>query len=314
ILVQYVPHALGTRAVNLGFCWWLASLPKVSIDLMFHEVALTPQLGWPLRRNALAAVQRLMACLATRSASRIFVSIPAWRKTVAPWARDNALVRWLPVPSTVPVVEDDCAISSTRRRLASNDAVAGHFGTYGSLSEILAHTIVDLCHRRGAVTVLLLGRGSCEFANDLIRREPWLNGRLHAAGELTARDLSLHLSICDVMLQPYPDGISTRRTSSMASLAHGRPIVTTSGHLTEPLWHKSSAIAIAPIAEPARLVELTAELLENSAVRSRMSVDARSLYDNCFDLRHTINALRDTQDASIAQSQIESRNLAATQS
>ena len=47
------------------------------------------------------------------------------------------------------------------------------------------------------------------------------------ADGLANEEVSVHLSACDLMIQPYPDGISARRTSAMAALAHERPVVTT---------------------------------------------------------------------------------------
>jgi len=35
-----------------------------------------------------------------------------------------------------------------------------------------------------------------------------------------------------------------RRTSAWSDFAHERALVTTSGHLTEPLWAESGAVAI----------------------------------------------------------------------
>ena len=58
----------------------------------------------------------------------------------------------------------------------------------------------------------------------------------HATGTLSPRALAEHVEACDLLVQPYPDGISSRRTSAMAGLALGVPVVTTTGHLTESLW------------------------------------------------------------------------------
>ncbi len=51
------------------------------------------------------------------------------------------------------------------------------------------------------------------------------------------------------MIQPYPDGISSRRTSAMAGLALGLPIVSTSGHLTETIWAEHAAVVLTPIGD-----------------------------------------------------------------
>src|SRR4051812_9182616 len=39
LLVQYVPHAFGCRAMNIAFVAWLASRRRQPLDIMFHEVA-----------------------------------------------------------------------------------------------------------------------------------------------------------------------------------------------------------------------------------------------------------------------------------
>ena len=62
------------------------------------------------------------------------------------------------------------------------------------------------------------------------------------------------------MLQPYPDGISSRRTSAMAALSHARPVVTTSGPLTEDVWEASGAAVLVPVADATGLAEATAAL------------------------------------------------------
>src|SRR5207247_1260480 len=80
--------------------------------------------------------------------------------------------------------------------------------------------VVSDCH------VLLLGDRSDAICRALTSAHPSLAGRLFATGRLTAGDVSRHVAACDLMLQPYPDGISSRRTSAMVALAHGRAIVT----------------------------------------------------------------------------------------
>ena len=62
------------------------------------------------------------------------------------------------------------------------------------------------------------------------------------------------------MLQPYPDGVSSRRTTVTSLLAHGCAVVTTRGPLTEGLWQESGAVdVVAPT--PAELAQAVMPLL-----------------------------------------------------
>ena len=108
-----------------------------------------------------------------------------------------------------------------------------------------------------------------------IASQPGLAERVHATGTMSANNISLHLSACQLLLQPFIDGVSSRRTAVMAGLAHGIPIVTTSGRLTN-LWAESKAVVLAPGADAAALVKETSELLSDETSRRRLSAAGRS--------------------------------------
>src|SRR6202011_6017268 len=102
------------------------------------------------------------------------------------------------------------------------------------------------------------------------------------------------MSECDLMIQPYADGVSSRRTSIVAALAHGRPVVTTSGPDTEPFWQSSNAVILAA---PSQIPAAVSELVKDQDKRERMGIEAAALYQSRFDLQHTIAALRGTVNA-----------------
>jgi len=295
ILVQYVPHAFGRRGLNLPFCFWLYSLRSRAISLVFHEVAYPFALNQPAAHNALAVVNRLMALLVARAASRIFITTQAWADPVKRMARRATPVRWIPVPSTIPVEPiDACQRAAIRARYnPRGSGVVGHFGTYGRLiRDSLAECIGHLAENEGRCGVLLLGRNSQEFLSELLSVRPEWSERVHALGELSPQALSRHVAACDVMLQPYPDGITSRRTSVMLALAHGIPVVTNAGHLTERFWFGGDAVSFAFNNQPLTLAGSVAELLGNEAKRRRVGRSGQALYSQKFDVRHTISALR----------------------
>jgi glycosyltransferase involved in cell wall biosynthesis len=295
VLVQYVPHAFGWKGMNLPFCCWLFARRRLDITVMFHEVAFRRRVAQPLRHNLLGEVTSLMAKLVARSATRIFVACDAWERMLQPMLPASRSIMSLPVPSNVPVVSDVEATNAIRARYASAGVlVAGHFSTYApTIREYLEVSLPDLLHDP-RLSVILLGRGALEFRELLARRHPAITARLHAPGELASEQVSAYLSACDLMIQPYPDGISTRRTSAMAGLSHGRPIVTTNGRFTEPLWISSRAVATVPDTDLTALAPLAISLLDDDSERQRLGLAASKLYRDRFDLRHTISCLRAT--------------------
>lgn len=297
LLVQYVPHGYGLRAMNAAFCAWLLWRARVrgdAVELMVHEPFL--EFAGSLRQRAAASVQRLMAALLLGSARRVRVSIPAWGELLRPYALGRSVpFEWLPVPSTVPVVEDAARTASVRvRYVAQPDGLlVGHFGTYPPhASEQLARVLVPLLARRENCAALLLGRGGESLRERIVREHPSLGARLHSTGTLHARTLSSHIAACDLLLLPFPDGVSTRRTSAMAALAHAAAVVTTRGRLTEPLWDESRAVALVPPGDAGAMLDATERLLDDEGERARLSSSARSLYGERFDLARTVSALR----------------------
>jgi glycosyltransferase involved in cell wall biosynthesis len=296
ILVQYVPHAFGWKALNIPFCLWLWSRRHVgSIWVMFHEVHFPISREQSARHRLLGRATRFMAKLVARAAERLFVSIPGWEKILKRLAPDSAPVIWLPVPASIPPIEDAKGIAMVRARYAPPgvDFVIGHFGTYAPHIAMPLKTLLPALLRGHATrAALLLGRGGEALRDELVGLYPELNGKLYAAGSLPADDLSMHLSACDVMIQPFGDGVSCRRTSVMNALAHGLPIVTTSGALTESVWAESEAVLLAPAEDVNALTQATEHLLANAEERRRLSFAAVKLYRERFDAGHTIAALR----------------------
>ena len=293
LLVQYVPHAFGWKAANLPFCAWIAARRRERVWIMFHEVAFpfdAQQAPW---LNVLAAVNRVMARMLVRSAERIFVSIPGWRSTIEALADRETPIVWLPVPSGVRVVRDPAASAAVRARYGDGRPIAGHFGTHGSSIRALLADAIPAVVRANDGHVLLMGPRSDEVRREAIGRDPSLASRVHSTGPLAEEAVSAHIVACDLMLQPYPDGISTRRTSAMAALAHGVPVVTTIGWLTEPLWRESEAVALAPAGDAVALAGEAARLLASTDARMRLGDRGRHVYESRFDLVHTLDALRE---------------------
>ena len=168
--------------------------------------------------------------------------------------------------------------------------IIGHFGTFGShLATLLREIAPPLLAAEAAAVFLCVGRGGAEFAAALRHAHPTLAARVLAAGELTPPEVAEHLAACDLLVQPYPDGISSRRTSAMAGLALGRPLLSTRGPLTEPCWEDGAVRLVNTAREmPAQAGALLADERE----LRRLGAAGARLYQERFELRHTIIRLR----------------------
>lgn len=301
ILVQWVPHGYGYQSMNVEFCRWVwnrAARHGDSVEIMLHEPYL--QFGRNWRQIAVALVHRLMTILLLRAACKVWISIPEWEQRWRPYALGRRVpFQWLPIPSGIPVVDNPGGVQTVRRRYASGDGMLiGHFGTYGwPITSLLEPILYALSDQSAHQTVLLMGMRSEEFREELIRKKPRLARLIQATGELSAEDLSCHVAACDLFIQPYPDGVSTRRTSFMASLSHGKPIVTTTGALSEPLWAEAGVLALAPASDVEAFVSLVRRLRADAGERDRLGRAAQKLYQERFDISYTITALRQAAGA-----------------
>jgi glycosyltransferase involved in cell wall biosynthesis len=296
LLVQYSPPAFGCKAMNLPFCLWVAGQSRrIPVWVMFHEVAYPLDPGQPLRHHVLGRANRLMAQILARSAARIFVSIPAWGDLLHLIDAKIGPVTWLPVPSNVATAADDAAAAIIRARYVGDGGgmLVGHFGTFGGLiTQKLDAILPNVLGAVGDRQLLLVGRGSVTHCEAVARRHPNLGVRLHAAEGLSAQGVADHLAACDLMVQPYPDGMSSRRGSGMAGLAIGVPVVTNRGHLTEPFWASSHAVALAGDGSPGEFGATVDALLDDPAARAALGRRAQALYAQQFSIERIVETLR----------------------
>jgi glycosyltransferase involved in cell wall biosynthesis len=296
LLVQYVPHAFGFKAMNVWLCRWVAGRRRAGdrIAVMYHE-AWFPS-GGRLRHRLLHHVTRWMARTLYRAADRVYVAIPTWGELLRQTGDHGPTPVWCPVPSNVPHVEQRELVAMVRSRLVGAEPrgqVVGHFGTYPpAVTAVLGPTIGLLLTGRSSVRVVLLGRGGERFRAALIRDRPDWAGRIVAPGELPADELSVHLQACDLMVQPLPDGVSSRRGSVMAALANGVPVVTTYGQFSESTWRDEPGVALTDNTDPSETATAAIRMLENGAGRAALGLRGRELYERRFALRHTIATLR----------------------
>jgi glycosyltransferase involved in cell wall biosynthesis len=295
LLVQYTPNAWGGKSVNLGFCRWLAARGRGgdAVRVMFHELFHYTRLRERPTRWLLPVVHRAMLRRVLEGCSHVDYSTGEWGRLLAhfPTAREK-MTTWMPVPSTIPVVDDAAGVVALRRQIApEGEAIIGSFGTYGEdLRQRLGAVFPRLVLAQSDRVGLLIGRGGDRFAAQLISAHPRLRGRLVAPGSLDPAGVSRHLQICTVLVQPYPDGLCARRTTAMAAFVHGLPVASNAGSFTEAEM-ASDCAALAQADSPESLVCVAESLLGDTEKRARLGASARRVYERHFALERTIEVL-----------------------
>jgi glycosyltransferase involved in cell wall biosynthesis len=297
LVVQWVPHGYGRKGLNVGFSRWLRRRARSGdrIDLIVHEPFID-FFGGSWRQPAAALIQRYMTWMAMRAAERVWLTIPGWEPRLRlARRRGQPPPRTLPVPGTIPPVHDAGGVAALRANLLDGRArLVGYFGAGGPYSfEALRATLAELA--RANTAFVCIGRGSDTLAADLRSTVPTGSIPVTGTGAVDRGRVSLHLQACDALVQPYADGVSGRRTTTISALEHAIPVATTIGWLSEPFWSETTAIEAVPAAAATTIHAAVLKLLEparNAAARA----GAAALYRERFDPARTMKALLRAQD------------------
>ncbi|MGL4419624.1 MAG: hypothetical protein ACRCZF_03070, partial [Gemmataceae bacterium] len=293
--VQFVPQMYGFRGMNLLVPLWLLGrrLRGDRIQILYHEVSLEFRGG--IKIAIMALVQRFMILLLTTATRHAAVTTPEWGQRLqgqSPWRLN---IRWRPVPATLPGPGelDPEAVQALRRQWSPDGPLVGHFGTYGhSTRAPLDELLPELLRRTPSLKLLLLGRGAGAFAAEWETRQPEFLGRLIALENRPAPEIAMGLAACDLAVQIYLDGASTRRTTLMAALKLGLPVVSNFGKATDD----ELAAALAPLAPGLDMVavaETVTELLADAPARAARGQRGAELYAGRFALPHSIAAVQE---------------------
>ena len=296
LFVQWVPHGYGRRSLNLPFCTWVLRRARVHgdrVEVMIHE----PYLAWDrqrLRQTAAAVVHRIMLSTLLAAATWVWLATPSFEPYVRPYGFGRALgYQWLPFPSPLSVTADADLIARVAARWQR--PIVAHFGTFSPLVTLALGPVIErVLEVRPDVTWLLVGRDGERFARELATLAPHVADRLVATGTLDPAQLSAHLLAADLFVQPYPDGVTARRTTATALLAHGRPIVTTDGHLTEPFWRADHAVRLAPAGDADALAQAAIDLLAAPPVAATLGSAAERMFARRFSIAQAVAALNAT--------------------
>jgi len=298
IFLQWVPHGFGYKSLNLFFVLWVAwrvLFRSNPLWLMVHEPFL--EFGGNFRVNIASLVHRFMIWILLRLASRAFASNRKWIEKINGWKPDSLLVEILPVPSTIlennnpgknliPVCEEEDFESWKKKPI-------GHFGTFGhNTVRYLEKIIPGVLNKSKGSSFLLIGKGSQEFRNKLILKNPELASRVAATGSLGNSELIKRVSECSVMVQVCEGGVSFRNTSIMAALSLAKPVVANSGLFTEREWHDWDSVNLCNDNDFHCLIDNIQFLVDNPKSAIKKGLKNFEIYHENFSKEKILEVLK----------------------
>lgn len=296
LLLQWVPHGFGWRSMNVPLCLWLLKRSVIDrdvVEIMVHEPFL--EFAGNVRQYLAASVHRMMTILLLRAADRVWLSTPRWQKHWGKYGFPRRIdYTWLPISSSIEPTELDVhGVHDLRARFQITRPLIGSFtGLAASRSDArvreLEPVFARLASGRMGVDILFIGQNSRKLCHEVALAHPTVASRLHATGAMTASELSIALHACDLLLQCYPDGVTSRRATAVTALAHGVPILATSGVNTESFWSESDSVALVPVGDTDGMSTAAERLLAEPVERARLGAAARLLYAQMFSLNRSI--------------------------
>jgi glycosyltransferase involved in cell wall biosynthesis len=303
--LQYQAAAYGMHpAVNLLPAW--LARRRVPTTVTFHDLRvpyLFPKAG-PLRRQAVLAMARgARASIVTNVEDEIALSQAGVRG-----------VRRVPIGSNIapaPLGRFDRQAWLRARGVPPEARVVGYFGFLNESKggEALVRALAGLrTELAGAVLLLIGGRTGASDPTNLayadrvaaLASELGVRDCIHATGFLDDAGVSAAFAACDCVALPYRDGVSFRRGTLMAALAHGCAIVTTAPRVPLPELADGDNVVLAPPDDPQALAGAIARVLGDSALRARLEAGSLRL-SRLFGWDHiaaqTIAVLETTRSA-----------------
>lgn len=190
-----------------------------------------------------------------------------------PWIRKKS--KAIMIGSNVPRRDFAPAeLAGFRKSLTEKDSdkIATYFGFiyHNKGFEVLTDVMCSLIRKRKDLVWLVLGeflspRDRIAWLNDIESRG--VGSRVRYVGYVPNEDVSRYLSVTDVCVLPFADGVSLRRGSFMAAVGHGLPIVTVKNDRLNHLLKDGENILLCDRLDRHQLEEKTNRLLDDLELR-----------------------------------------------
>jgi hypothetical protein len=247
------------------------------VTLTVHEHAV-PGTG-SLRRAAARTLMLAATIVLGGLASRIFVTFELPRRRV------QRLLFWKAARiAVVPVGSNIPAVDRPGQKSPPGDTLIGTiFGQPEAMSAALVAAAAAWL-RTGRTRLRLRWIGRSRTAIETFLREQCgvSTDMVDVIDRQPSRVVAELLSSSDICLAPIVDGVSTRRTTVMAALAAGLPIVGTDGPCTDTVLRQAEGCRLSPPADGEAFVRNLASIVADAERRRGMGHSSRALFEHHF--------------------------------
>lgn len=280
VIVQYTASAWSQRALPIPFLVVLLLLKQrgVRLAVMFHEVQGFP--GQLLNQRLRRAVQLWVLRNAIPQADKPILNVSLETLHWLP-VRDPK-VAFIPVGSNIPEPKLENLKPNLSQERPKNIAVFGMTSVDITSSEIrdIAHAVKQAAQKVPKLHLVTLGRGSKEAEAPLRQALKGTNVEIEVLGLLSTEKISEILAASDVQLYVRGD-ISTRRTTAIAGLACGLPLVAYAGRETgHPI--PEAGVLLAPEGDRSAIAEALTRVLTDDKLRLELQQRSKNAYGKYF--------------------------------
>jgi glycosyltransferase involved in cell wall biosynthesis len=276
VLLQYYPRAFFGRD-GRTVRRWLGTMRAARVPVVTTMHELWPPSVRSLRRMGARALMRYVARQVIAQSSDV---VCTQESSVAELTRAGLIST--PRIAVIPVGSNIEQVNTFPLPPRSPQTVT----MFGQPAAMHGPTLVALAgwldQQRGRVTLRWLNRSVAESRRMWVDTLGLSTAHVEFFGGLEIPAASAVLASGDLAVAPYVDGVSTRRTTLVAHLQHGRPVVGTEGVSTGALLRHQPAIALSPVGAPADFVGAVDRLLDDPATRIAMGEAAAGLFDAEF--------------------------------
>jgi len=298
INIQYVPHLYGWNGINLSlpllvFLW---QKQKRNISVCFHEIGILFSIK-QLKRVMFAILHRINYVFLALAAKKVAFTTKKWTsisKIYFFWLKD----KFVTIPAFSNLNKRSLSENEKRQLMASlgildSETILFFLG-YLHPSKLIGYVLASfeyLLKKNYNVKFICAGYET-EKVPSIVGNSA-LKDKIITTGTCSKEKIEYYLNIADIYLCPYSDGFSERRTSAMAGLHFGLPIVTTYGSNTSRhllAQHKDCFI----LAKNKRqFIRETEALVRNTAARKKIAAAGEKFYNDNFSVNRVAGIYKD---------------------